>query len=251
LRTCGASSAPPPCGAGRDTVSAGRGVIMEERKNAQEIYQELRHMIMNFVIMPGTRVTESQLADYFEVSRTPVRSALQRLDSEGLLEIKSKQGCFIRSIDIVKISHYYDVRVALEKAVVDEVLRQNPRALVAALAEKWHPESRRFGTEATEELKLAEEEFHMELAHASGNEALVKYLRDVNDNIRAVRRLGWPSKSSVVDTYEEHFLICQLILERKAAQARREMENHIRKSHDGANRVTLNQLYGKRDAVNF
>src|SRR6187455_3221808 len=224
---------------------------MKQRKNAQEVYRELRGMIMDFVILPGTRVTESQLADYFEVSRTPVRAALQRLDSEGHLEIKPKQGCFIRAIDFVKISHYYDVRVALEKAVVDEVVRQNPRALVAALAEKWHPQSHRFGTEITEELKLAEEDFHLELARASGNEAMVGYLRDVNDNIRAVRRLGWPDKSSVMDTYEEHFLICRLILERKAAQARREMENHIRKSQDGANRVTLNQLYGKRDAVNF
>ena len=76
------------------------------------------------------------LADYFDVSWSPIRSALQRLDSEGLLEIMPKQGCFIRAIGIVKISHYYDVRVALEKAVVDEVLRLNPRAVVAALAEK-------------------------------------------------------------------------------------------------------------------
>jgi DNA-binding GntR family transcriptional regulator len=224
---------------------------MKERKNAQEIHQELRRMIMNFQIPPGTRVTESQLADYFKVSRTPVRSALQRLDSEGHLEIRPKQGCFIRTIDIVKISHFYDVRVALEKAVVDEVLHRNSRALVAALAEKWHPKSRRFGTDITEELKVAEESFHLELAQASGNEALVGYLRDVNDNIRAVRRLGWPDKSSVLDTYEEHFLICRLILERKAAQARREMENHIRKSQDGANRVTLNQLYGKHGTVKF
>jgi len=224
---------------------------MKERKNTQQIYQDLRHMIMDFEIPPGTRVTESQLAGHFKVSRTPVRAALQRLDSEGLLEVRPKQGCFIRAIDILKISHYYDVRVALEKEVVDEVLHQNSRALVAALAEKWNPKHRRFGTEVTEELKLAEESFHLELAEASGNQALVGYLRDINDNIRAVRRLGWPDKSSVLDTYEEHFQICRLILERKAAQARREMETHIRKSQDGANRVTLNQLYGKREIVKF
>lgn len=208
-------------------------------------------MIMDFEIPPGSRVTESQLASHFDVSRTPVRAALQRLDSEGHLAIRPKQGCFIRTIDIVKISQYYDVRVALEKAVVDEVLRQNSRALVTALAGKWHPKARHFGTEITEQLKLAEEGFHLELARASGNEALVSYLQDVNDNIRAVRRLGWPDKSSVLDTYEEHFLICRLILDRKAAAARREMENHIRKSQDGANRVTLTQLYGKRNSVTF
>lgn len=222
---------------------------MEAKKNTQDIYHELRRMIMDFEILPGARVTETQLADYFEVSRTPIRSALQRLDNEGHLVIKPKQGCFIRTIDMEQISRYYDVRVVLERAVVEEVLQQHDRSSVAVLARKWDPELRSFGLAITEELKLAEEAFHVDLARASRNDVLVHYLRDVNDNIRAVRRLGWPDETSVLDTYEEHHRICQLILQGKGSQARAEMENHIRKSQDCANRITLKQIYSKGHAT--
>lgn len=50
-----------------------------------------------------------------------MRAALQKLESEGLLTIKPKQCCFIRNIDLLQISHYYDVRVALEALVLEEI----------------------------------------------------------------------------------------------------------------------------------
>lgn len=201
--------------------------------------------------MPGSRMTESQLADYFGVSRTPIRAVLQRLESEGQLTIKPKQGCFVRSLDMLQISHYYDVRVALENMSIDEAIKQKNKEAIQVLATKWHPETQLFGTEITESLKLAEENFHLELAMASRNPVLVNYLQDVNANIRAVRRLGWPDAASVSDTYEEHYLICRLMLERKAARAKDEMERHIRKSQERANRITLQQIYNERNMIRF
>ncbi len=224
---------------------------METKKSTQEIYETLRDMIMDFDIMPGSRLTESQLADYFGVSRTPVRAVLQRLESEGQLTVKPKQGCFVRSLDMVQISHYYDVRVALENMSIDEVLKCKNKEAIQSLADKWHPDTQLFGTQITEALKLAEENFHIELAMASRNPVLVGYLQDVNANIRAVRRLGWPDAASVADTYEEHYLICRLMLERKSARAKDEMERHIRKSQERANRITLQQIYNERGRVVF
>lgn len=224
---------------------------MDNKKSTQDIYDTLRSMIMDFDIMPGSRMTESQLADYFGVSRTPIRAVLQRLESEGQLTIKPKQGCFVRSLDMVQISHYYDVRVALENMSIDEAIKQKNKEAIQILATKWHPETQLFGTAITESLKLAEENFHLELAVASRNPVLVSYLQDVNANIRAVRRLGWPDAASVSDTYEEHYLICQLMLERKSARAKDEMERHIRKSQERANRITLQQIYNERNMIRF
>lgn len=224
---------------------------MDNKKSTQDIYDTLRSMIMDFDIMPGSRMTESQLADYFGVSRTPIRAVLQRLESEGQLTIKPKQGCFVRSLDMVQISHYYDVRVALENMSIDEAIKQKNKEAIQVLATKWHPDTQLFGTAITESLKLAEENFHLELAMASRNPVLVNYLQDVNANIRAVRRLGWPDAASVSDTYEEHYLICQLMLERKSARAKDEMERHIRKSQERANRITLQQIYNERNMIRF
>lgn len=224
---------------------------MQPKATPQSIYDELKRMIMDFEIVPGARFTETQIADHFKVSRTPVRAALQRLELEGQLVIKPKQGCFVRSIDLLKISHYYDVRVALEIMSVRDAMAQGDRAAIEALAHKWDPTQKHFGEEVSEALKQEEEQFHIELARASRNEVLVSYLDDINNHIRAVRRLGWPDQVSVDDTYEEHFLICQLMLEGRAKDAVAEMINHIRKSQDLASRVTLKQIYSQRRAVQF
>lgn len=224
----------------------------EARKlNAQDVYDELREMIIALRIAPGSRVTETQLADYFSVSRTPVRAALQRLESEGYLTIKSKQGCFIRNIDMLKISQYYDVRVVLEVLVLEEIAKRKSKAEVQALANNWNPDTPTYGLTINDELKAAEESFHLQLAKISKNDVLINYVSDINDQIRVVRRLGWPNKKSVTDTYEEHYRICELLLGGDIKQAQEELTNHIRKSQDMSSRITLHQLYGNNDVIRF
>ena len=68
--------------------------------SAHDVYLRLKALIMGFELYPGSRVTETELAARFGVSRTPVREALQRLQFEGYLTVRPKQGCFIREIDI-------------------------------------------------------------------------------------------------------------------------------------------------------
>lgn len=224
---------------------------MEHKPNAQEIYESLRNMIIRFDLVPGSRVTEMQLADYFQVSRTPVRAALQRLENEGLLSIKAKQGCFIRNIDMLRICHYYDVRVSLENLVLEEIAKLQDLEALRELAQLWQPDQTNFGIEINEDLKEAEEIFHLQLAKVSRNSVLAGYIADINDHIRVVRRLGFPNKKSVLDTYEEHYRICELLLHGELKKAQEEMTNHIRKSQDQASRVTLNQIYSNRTAVKF
>lgn len=224
---------------------------MDRKPNAQQIYSTLRDMIIAMDVMPGSRVTESQLANHFDVSRTPVRAALQRLESEGFLTIKSKQGCFIRNIDMLQISHYYDVRVVLENLVLEEITKQKDHSGLSELAEQWDPQAQHFGLQVSDDLKLAEEHFHLQLAKISRNSVLAKYIADINDQIRSMRRLGWPNSKSVTDTYQEHYRICKMLMDNDLAGAQSEMTNHIRKSQDQASRVTLNQLYGNRKAVVF
>ena len=88
--------------------------MRKKRFTTQEIYQDLWQQIISFEIFPGSRVTETELADIYRTSRTPVREALKRLEVEGLIRIRPKQGCFVRNVDIELISDYYTVRVALE-----------------------------------------------------------------------------------------------------------------------------------------
>lgn len=215
---------------------------MSKRISAQDIYQRLRAMILDFDLYPGTRFTEQELADTFNVSRTPVRQALQQLAAEGHIKILPKQGCFIPPVDVEAISQYYDVRVALEAMAVDLACHHMAEEDLQKLADDWNPKNRRQTGKVTGHVSLVEESFHTQLAKGSGNKILEKYLADVNDHIRIIRRLGFPDETSIVETYEEHFEICQLLLNRKCEQAKEAIVTHIRKSQNIARNVTLSQL---------
>lgn len=218
---------------------------------SQDIYSTLRSMINGLEILPGTRVTENQLAEYFSVSRTPIRQALQKLENDNLLTIKPKQGCFIRNIDLTLISHYYDVRVTLENMVLAELTKHNARDGLENLKRQWDPARHHFGLAVTDQLKHAEEAFHMNLSELSNNRVLEDYIADINQKIRCVRLLGWPDEKSVTNTYNEHFRICELLLAGDLSTAQAEMTVHIRKSQEQANQLTYNQLYNNRSVIQF
>jgi len=224
---------------------------IQPRTNPQDIYATLKSMINSLELVPGSRVTESQLADYFSVSRTPVRAALQRLENEQLLTVKPKQGCFIRNLDLTEISSYYDVRVTLENMVLGEINKFRDKTGLEQLMGQWNPDKLKFGKTVTDKLQQAEEDFHSQLSELSRNAALARYIADINQKIRCVRLLGWPDQKSVTDTYREHYRICELLVAGDLPAAQEEMTTHIRKSQDNANKITLNQLFNNRNTIKF
>lgn len=209
--------------------------------SSQKIYEKLRRKILQFELYPGTRITESELAADFNVSRTPVRAALQRLAVEGHVIIQPKQGCFVRAVDIERISEYYDVRVHLEAAAIEMACEHMSDDDIEALEDIWHPSNVKRNTNF-DEVKALEEAFHVGIAAASGNTVLQEYLEDVNNHIRILRRLGFPDRKAVLETFEEHYELCQLIRARNVRGARKAMIEHIRKSQQIARSVTLGQL---------
>ena len=223
----------------------------KKRSATKDIYAALREMIVSLEISPGSRITETLLADYFEVSRTPVREALQRLDNEGLLKVRPKLGYFVRSIDLVQISQYYDVRVALENMVLAQIDAQDGGGLLRKLANEWNPDATSFGVNITSDLKFKEEQFHLDLAAISKNDVLRDYIADLNEKIRVVRLLGWPDEQSVIDTYTEHFRICTHLINEDVKAAQAEMTKHIRHSQECASQVTLQQIFKGHNQTPF
>lgn len=222
--------------------------VLPKKSSTAGVYERLRRAIMDFELAPGARVTETELAVSFGISRTPVREALHRLENEGLISIRPKQGCFVRSVDIHQISNYYDVRIALEVMAVEQACKNMPDEVIAQLSDTWNPARRPKRFKHPDEIKVLEEVFHAMIADYSGNPVLAGYLKDVNDHIRSVRRLGFPDEKSIVETYEEHYRICKLLKKRDARAAREEMIRHIRKSQGIARSVTLSQLQQQHHA---
>jgi len=216
--------------------------VRKKRLNTQEIYQDLWQQIINFDLFPGSRVTETELAETYKISRTPIREALKRLEVEGLITIRPKQGCYVRPVDIALISDYYTVRVALEAMAVELACEHMSDEELQQFADTWNPANLNPARYDLEHIKKIEESFHIIIAKGSKNPVLLEYLEDVNNRIRPIRMLGFPDEKSILDTYKEHFEIISFIQQRNVAKAKEAMIAHIRKSQNIARSVTLTQL---------
>lgn len=216
--------------------------MRKKRLTTRQIYEDLLQKIISFDLFPGVRITETELAQEYKISRTPIREVLKRLEVEGLVTIRPKQGCFVRHVDIDQVSDYYTVRVALEAMAVELATQHMSDEELQALADIWNPDNARKYRNDLEHIKQIEENFHMSIAKGSRNPVLQEYLADVNNRIRPIRLLGFPDDKSVIDTYAEHFEIISLIQQRDEAKAKEAMIAHIRKSQEIARTVTLAQL---------
>lgn len=212
------------------------------RISSSAIYERLKEMILSFEIYPGSRITESDLAAHFGVSRTPVREALQRLAQEGQVSIRTKQGCFVRQINISELSQFYRVRTALECLSLEVAARLMAKDALRALAEEWDPACCSGAAGNLTLMVKKEESFHMALAQGGGNQALVTYLNDINERIRVIRRLDFTAGFRIERTYEEHHRIACLLLDGDLATAKALMADHILRSEKFARSVTLEQL---------
>lgn len=214
----------------------------QKKPTSRNVYHALREMILNFELYPGSRVTEGDLASRFGVSRTPVRSALQRLEAEGYLTIRPKQGCYVRPLDIEELADYYKVRIALEMLSLELACTYMSDADLQELSAAWDPMIQKGRSENSEKMEARDESFHMAIAAGGGNFAITKYLQDIHHKIRPIRRLDFTESERIDRTYVEHFEIVQHLLKRDLSSAQAAMRAHIQRSEKFAKGLTLIQM---------
>lgn len=213
---------------------------------ADQAYARLKADLHEFVWVPGDRLSEAALAERLSVSRTPVREALFRLRNEGLVDVESKTGWFVRPIDFTRIDQLYELRILIE---LDSVLRLSQQSGVTAalqpLKETWLvPAQERLGdSRAVGEL---DEHFHAALVKATGNLEIARVHQDVTERIRMVRRLDFTRPDRIDATYQEHGRILRAVLQRKADSARMLLKAHIEQSQSEVHRITLHALHSAR-----
>lgn len=96
---------------------------MGKANGAAAIYPVLRDEIINLKVRPGDMLGENPLAERFGVSRTIIRSVLQRLEENGFVDIIPHVGTQVTGIDLDEVNNFIYLRVAAESAVLRDFLR--------------------------------------------------------------------------------------------------------------------------------
>jgi DNA-binding GntR family transcriptional regulator len=213
---------------------------------AEQIYAGVKEEIFSFRLLPGDRFTETEMAERFKVSRTPVRDALYRLEREGFLQVSFRSGWSVRPFDFAQFEELYDLRITLEIAAVEKICEtENPPEL-AGLNEIWLVSKEQRLTDAQQVAGL-DEAFHEGLQIAAGNREMVRVHREITERIRIIRRLDFIKPQRVDATYDEHAEILRLLRRRNSAEAVMLLRSHIEVSKLEVRKITLHMLHEARE----
>ncbi len=217
---------------------------------ADEVYQQLKRDIADFRLVPGDRITETEISERLSVSRTPVRQALFRLRQEGYVDVLFRSGWQVRPFDFDKFDQLYDLRRVIEVEAVNRLCHDHARTdrtVLQSLAQIWLVA---LNARSSDQHQVAEwdEMFHHQLVAATGNAELVRVHQEVTERIRIVRRLDFTHQNRIDVTYAEHGQILQALLDRRQEEAVRLLRAHIQSSQTEVRQITLHQVQQARTA---
>ncbi len=183
-------------------------------------------------LSPDERLGEERLAERYNVSRTPVREALARLQADGLVE-RRDMGLFPYRPRLDALGDYYELRITLESRGIERILADpdlaHDRAVLLPEVERWRA-FRAAPPDPDAGFVDADEQFHMVLLAASGNHALTEALATVNARIRPVRMFDYLTPDRMLATIEEHIAIAEAVLDHDLVDARTRLLAHIDQS---------------------
>lgn len=199
----------------------------------QTAYEYIKEKILSCEYEPGAMMNEQVLCDELELSRTPVRDALSRLEQEGLVNILPKKGLMVSPLKLGDINHIYEVRLLLEPYALrryggkldrDELRRMQRRmAEQAAAAER-----------VSDQYEL-DDAFHMMIMRAMNNRYLMSAYEIIkNQNLRIRVLSGNEVENRLEDTFREHSAI---------------IDACVREDWEGAAQAMIRHLENARAAV--
>jgi DNA-binding GntR family transcriptional regulator len=193
----------------------------------ETIYEQLRADILQLRLPPGTEIREAELAARFEVSKSPVRDALMRLEREALVITSPRQGYRVAPVSLADVQDMFHLRAALERACMERIVRQASTEQLATL----EPFRRYEADDWAGGFIAYNRAFHRSLAELAANVRMRDQLLDLVDQMERVVlmsvnkvRQGSGNTQSLVD---EHCRMIDALQERQVRRAERLAEQHI------------------------
>ena len=215
-------------GASRGATNGSRQVVREAAPLRQEVARLLRTDILDGLLAPGQRLTESLLCDRYGVSRTVVREALRQLESESLISVVPNKGPIVTVLTAKDIADIYVVRRSLEGLAGELFARhasdEVARALISHL-DSMHATYLN-GDEASR--GAAKDEFYRLLLTGGGNPVLAGNLSGVHARIGIFRHYAFIDEKRVALSMQElRTIVNAAAVRRDPVAARQACEEHI------------------------
>lgn len=205
------------------------------RMSKDYAYYELKEKILKGDIQPNQDLVEGRLADKLNISKTPLREALQRLEAEELVIRQPNGRLKTASITVKEAEELFVVRSYLEGIIANQATVEATEEDIDILSGYCQRISQATKYYDEEAILHYGKMFHEQLYQMSRNQTVVKILNQLNDHMTRYRRLVPVNSKELYDQKgDDHSRILQYIIDGDRLKAEETMRNHIISSMDTA-----------------
>jgi DNA-binding GntR family transcriptional regulator len=191
------------------------------------IHELLREKIANVELPPGSPISEKEISDGYGVSRTPIREALLRLASEGLVDIFPQRGTFVSRIRLDSVRDGMVIRQALERVSVREAAKRATEGDIADLRAGLERQRANDRSSNFRGFHAEDESFHRQISMIAGHPNLWRVVRQEKIQIDRCRVLYLPMSERRGVVIEEHKSVVDAIEAHDSDAAEHAMRIHL------------------------
>jgi DNA-binding GntR family transcriptional regulator len=207
--------------------------------------EKIKELILRGKLSPGQKLLYSDLERTLNMSKTPIISALNRLESEGYVYLKKNAGYYITEVNLDEIVQVFQAREILELANLNNVMK-NYTASDFQKLEKIHKEYTNYTPNFFDRKKaLLNAKFHIQIARMGKNGFLVKYIEHIYEWIDLRIRFSALPVSRIQEGTIEHGKILEAIRVRDLTKTKQLLKNQFRK----VSKILVNNL--RKDLIAF
>jgi DNA-binding GntR family transcriptional regulator len=209
---------PPRLGSSRHATT--NGDVPARSFLKERAYEQLKRRLLNNDYPPGTFLSERQLAENLGMSKTPIKAALERLESEGFITVSPQQGIVVRELSVHEIADLYEIRAALESYTLKSVAGKLTPDQIAMVRENLRDYAALRNTGRVADGVELDAAFHTQFVEFLGNGEIIRVMTQLREKMqRVVTQVFRLSPSRIDNSCDEHTAIANAVIDGDGARA--------------------------------
>lgn len=213
-----------------DHLQRGNFVVMGDNMEIslnQNTYEQLKKDIMTLMLRPGDAISAAKIAERYQVSRTPAREAIVKLEKDGLVDIFPKSKTLISKINLDRAKQEWFVRRSLEISIVDDFMTGCTEETIDRLEQNLDVFSKSLYPIASYEYYMLDQEFHNIIYEAAGQYWAEFIINSLITHYNRMRFIVGFTEEVRQKTYQEHQQIVAAAKNHDADLMRKTLDIHI------------------------
>ena len=194
---------------------------------SEQLYETLRDKIINNEISPGTKIDFDSLLKNYNVSKTPIKTALTKLEFEGLVTIKHRSGSYVSIPSVKQIIDTYELRQAIEWKAVQLAIPNIQNEEIIQLKKKVEKAEENIMKDDYTLFFTSDVDLHEVICNYSYNDQLIKVKKMIDHQMHWFRVLGATGQHRAMKSSKRHKEILDAMLNRDSDTAASVLSLHI------------------------